>query len=398
MDGVETMEHQAARLAVLDLVDTNPAVDVPLRDALGHVLAQDVATQVDQPPFDNSAMDGYAVCAADVAEVPVELDVVATSSAGHPSEVRLGPGQAARILTGAVMVEGADSVVPVEHTDRGTERVRVLQTAQRGAHVRRAGEGCRRGDVVLRAGTLLHPGHLGVAAGAGAERLSVVRAPRVALLSTGDELVPPGSTPGPGQLHESNSVVLEALLRGAGAEVSVEHAADDAELLRATLARLAADHDVVLTTGGVSMGAEFDAVRVAVADAGVRVVALDIRPAKPLAFGRIGDALFVGLPGNPVSAVVSFELFVRPALRRLAGIEPARPPMIHGTAGERLAHPGGPATHYVRVRHDGTGWVRTGHGGSHLLAGIAGADALAVLTPGDVLAPGDEVTLLTLWS
>lgn len=398
MDGVEPMEHHAARRAVLELVGTNPVVDLPLRDALGRVLAHDVATQVDQPPFDNSAMDGYAVRAADVAHVPVELDVVATSSAGHPSLVRLGPGQAARILTGAVMVDGADTVVPVEQTDRGTDRVRVLHAAPQGAHVRRAGEGSRRGDVVLRAGTLLHPGHLGVATGAGAEQLSVVRAPRVAVLSTGDELVPAGTTPGPGQLHESNSVVLEALLRRAGAEVSVEHGADDAAQLRVALARLAADHDVVLSTGGVSMGAEFDAVRVAVADEAVRVVALDIRPAKPLAFGTVGDALFVGLPGNPVSAVVSFELFVRPALRRLAGIEPALVPTTSGPAGERLAHPGGPATHYVRVRRDGTGWVRTGHGGSHLLAGIAEADALAVLTPGDDLAPGDDVTLVTLWS
>ena len=397
MDGVETMEQNAARLAVLELVDTNPVTELPLRAALGHVLAADVATRVDQPPFDNSAMDGYAVRAADVAEVPVELDVVATSSAGHPSGVRLGPGQAARILTGAVMVDGADTVVPVEHTDRGTERVRVLQAPRPGAHVRRMGEGHRRGDVVLPAGTLLHPGHLGVAAGAGVEHLSVVRQPRVALLSTGDELVPVGATPGPGQLHESNSVVLEALLHRAGAEVSVEHGADDAEQLRAAFARLAAAHDVVLSTGGVSMGAEFDAVRVAVADASVRVVALDIRPAKPLAFGRIGDALFVGLPGNPVSAVVSFELFVRPALRRLAGIEPAMAPTTSGPAGERLTHPGGPATHYVRVRHDGTGWVRTGHGGSHLLAGIADADALAVLAPGDDLAPGDAVTLQPLW-
>jgi molybdopterin molybdotransferase len=139
-------------------------------------------------------------------------------------------------------------------------------------------------------------------------------------------------------------------------------------------------------------------VRVAIADEAVRVVALDIRPAKPLAFGRIGDALFVGLPGNPVSAVVSFELFVRPAMRRLAGIEPALTALTSGPAGERLTHPGGTATHYVRVRRDGTGWVRTGHGGSHLLAGIADAGALAVLTPGAQVAPGEDLSLLALWS
>jgi molybdopterin molybdotransferase len=398
MDGAETMEHHAAQRAVLELVRTGPVTDVPLRAALGHVLAHDVVTQVDQPPFDNSAMDGYAVRAADVAAVPVLLDVVTTSSAGHPSSVRLAPGQAARILTGAVMVDGADSVVPVEHTDGGTDQVRVLRTPTHGAHVRRAGEGCRRGDVVLRAGTRLHPGHLGVAAGAGVGHLGVVRAPRVALVSTGDELVGVAATLGPGQLHESNSVVLEALLHRAGAEVSVHHAPDDAEHLRDLLPRLGADHDVVLSTGGVSMGAEFDAVRVAIADEAVRVVALDIRPAKPLAFGTVGDALFVGLPGNPVSAVVSFELFVRPALRRLAGIEPALPPTAHGPAGEQLTHPGGAATHYLRVRRGDTGWVRTGHGGSHLLGGLADADALAVLPPGADVAPGEDVALRALWS
>jgi molybdopterin molybdotransferase len=398
MDGDSPMDHRAAQQAVLALLPQPRIARVPLDQAARRVLAEDVATLVDHPPFDNAAMDGYAVRSDDLATTPTELQVVATAAAGHPTSVALGPGQAARILTGAVMVAGADTVVPVEDTDAGHDRVVVRAASGAGAHVRRAGEGARRGDVVLRAGTVLHAGHLGLAASSGVAELAVVSPARVAVLTTGDELVPVGTALGPGQIHESNAVTVAALAARAGATVAVHHGGDDAAALRVLLEELAADHDVVLTTGGVSMGAEYDAVRVALADAEVRVVKLSIRPAKPLAFGTLGTALFVGLPGNPVSAVVSFELFVRPALRRLAGIDPAVPPTTTGPAGERLTHPGGPATHFVRVRCDDGSWVGTGSGGSHLIAGIAAADALAVLPPGSDVAPGEPVTLVELWT
>lgn len=391
------MDHRDAQRAVLGLLGEPRAQRLALDDAGGRVLADDVQTQLDQPPFDNSAMDGYAVRSADLVDLPVTLEVVDTSAAGHPATRTVGPGQAARILTGAATVEGTDCVVPVEDTDAGLDRVQVHRHHPPGANVRRAGEGARRGEVVLRAGTLLNPAHLGVAASSGVAELDVVGPARVAIIVTGDELVPVGTPLGPGQIPESNGVVAAGLVRGCGATATVHHSDDDAPALRALLGELASSHDVVLTTGGVSMGAEYDSVRVALDGTDVMVVKLDIRPAKPLAFGRLGDALFVGLPGNPVSVVVSFELFIRPVLRRLAGIEPAVPPTVSGTAGEAFAHPGGSATHFLRVRRAEDVYWSTGAGGSHLISGIAAADALAVLAPGERVDPGGALTLVPLW-
>lgn len=391
------MDHRDAQRSILDLLGEPRVQRLALDGASGRVLADDVRTQLDQPPFDNSAMDGYAVRSADLVDLPVTLEVVDTSAAGHPATRTVGPGQAARILTGAATVQGADCVVPVEDTDAGLDRVQVQRHHPPAANVRRAGEGARRGEVVLRAGTLLNPAHLGVAASSGVAELDIVAPPRVAIVVTGDELVPVGTPLGPGQIHESNAVVAAGLVRSCGAAATVHHSPDDAPALRQLLDALATNHDVVLTTGGVSMGAEYDSVRVALDGADVTVVKLDIRPAKPLAFGRLGDALFVGLPGNPVSVVVSFELFVRPALRRLAGIEPAVAPAMTGIAGEAFVHPGGPATHFVRVHRSDGRYHSTGSGGSHLIAGIAAADALAVLAPGERVDPGGALTLVPLW-
>ena len=392
------MDHRDAQRAILARVGGVRAAPVPLEHAVGRVLAEDVQTSIDHPPFDNSAMDGYAVRSTDLRDAPVSLRVVQVAAAGHPAADGIGVGEAARILTGAAMVDGADAVVRVEDTDAGQDRVLVRRAVPSGANLRRAGEGARAGEVVLKAGATLNAGHLGVAASSGLAELTVVSPARVAVVTTGDELVAVGDPLAPGQIHESNAVVAAALVRSAGADVSVHHSPDDAPALRRLLEELASTHDVVVSTGGVSMGAEYDSVRVALADADVEVVALSIRPAKPLAFGSIGDALFVGLPGNPVSVVVSFELFVRPALRALAGIEPAVPPMVVGPAGERITHHGGPATHFLRVRRTADGWVSTGSGGSHLIAGIAAADALAVVPPGHDVGPGEPLALLPLWT
>jgi molybdopterin molybdotransferase len=392
------MDHRVARQQILERVAGPRTERTPLHDAAGRVLSADVATPIDHPPFDNAAMDGYAVRSDDLAALPVVLDVIDTAPAGHPSNATVGPGQAVRILTGAALAAGADCVVPVEHTDAGREQVQVHRSVPAGANLRRAGEGARRGDIVLRAGTVLNAGHLGLAASCGLTELDVAAPPRVAIVTTGDELVPAGQPLGPGQIHESNAVTVDALARRCGAATSLHHSPDDPGPLHELLEELAGTHEVVLSTGGVSMGAEYDSVRVALAGAAVEIVQMDIRPAKPLAFGTLGDALFVGLPGNPVSVVVAFELFVRPALRRLAGIEPAVPPTTTGPAGERFAHPGGPATHYLRVQLVDGRWVSTGGGGSHLIAGIAAAGALAVLAPGDEVAPGDALTLVPLWS
>lgn len=396
--GSAPIDHRTVQRAVLDLVGERRTSTVALASAAGHVLATEVATALDQPPFDNSAMDGYAVRSVDLDPLPARLRVVGVAAAGRPAAVSVGAGQAVRILTGAATVAGADCIVPVEDTDAGADVVEVRRHAHPGAHIRRAGEGARAGEVVLRAGTLLNPGHLGVAASAGADRLDVVDRARVAIVVTGDELVPPGEPLGPGQIPESNAVVLAGLVRSTGAAATVEHCADDADELRRVLEALATQHDVVLTTGGVSMGAEYDVVREALAGTAVQVLKVAIRPAKPLAFGTVGDALFVGLPGNPVSVVVSFELFVRPALRALAGIDPPIPPRVAGIAGERFSHPGGEATHFLRVRPGSGGWVSTGSAGSHLIAGTAAAQALAVLAPGAEVARGEQLELVELWT
>jgi molybdopterin molybdotransferase len=390
-----------ARRRVLGSVAVLPTVQVPLVDAVGSVLRADVRTRVDQPPFDHSAMDGYAMRAADLANAPVTLPVVTVSSAGHPAPRGIQPGEAARILTGAVMVPGADCVVRIEDTDGGDDVVEVRAVASAGANVRRAAEGAASGDVVIPAGVVVHPGHLGVAAAAGVDELEVTAMPRVAVVSTGDELVPVATKElAPGQLFESNGIVIAELARAAGCDVTVRHCGDDTAVLESTVRELGAHHDLVITTGGVSMGGEYDTVRAALLGSGVEFWKLAIRPAKPFAFGRVGDAVFFGLPGNPVSAVVSFELFVRPAIRALRGISPATPPTVVGVAGEALSRPDDDQTYFVRVRRGDDGrWRSTGRLGTHLLGGIADAHGLAVLGP-DLLSvsTSDELEIVPLWT
>lgn len=394
------IELHEARDTILAETAPLPAQTVELLDALGLVLAEDVTATDAVPAFDNSAMDGYAVRAADCGDPPVELEVVTTASAGHPAERAVGPGEAARILTGACMVDGADTVVPVERTDGGTRTVVVSECGPLGSHVRRAGDDVVAGATVLRSGLRLGPAAVGVAATVGRADLTVRRRPRVAVVSTGDELVEPGSGPlRRGQIYESNRFVLAALLlEGFGIEAETVALGDDPDEVGAVLTDLGTRSDMVLSSGGVSMGGEYDVVKVALADAGVSFWQVAIKPAKPLAFGHLGTALYFGLPGNPVSSAVSFELFVRPALRRMLGIEPAVPPLVPGTAGEALPRGTGPRIHLMRVTRGADGRVRsTGLQGSHVLSGLAAADALAVLAPGrDEVGVGDPVDLIPL--
>lgn len=369
--------------------------------ALGQVLAADVVSPHDYPLFDNSAMDGFALRAGDVTSLPATLEVIGVSSAGHPFAGPVRRGQAARILTGAPLVPGADCVVPVEATESGDgNTVRVLEVPAVGAHVRPRGEIVSAGATVLSTGTRLNPGHLGFLASLGIPAVEVVRLPRVAVLSTGDELVAPDDVPGPGQIFESNTVLLVALLERFGCPVRVVHARDDRDSLARTLDQLCAEVDVIISTGGVSMGGEYDALRNAVAHHAVDVVQVAIKPAKPFAFGHVGEAVMFGLPGNPASVVVSFESFVRPALRRMAGIEPVAPPVLQGTLAQGLTRPDDGKIHFLPMRTtaDG-GWERAGAFGSHAVSPFAAAAAMLALHPeGPDLEPGAPVQLIPLWT
>lgn len=296
-----------------------PPERIPRRAAAGRVLAAPQTADVDVPFHDVSAMDGYAV--AGMPEIGAAVPVAATVAAGDPPGLELAPGTAVRIMTGAPVPRGADRVVPVEETDGGAERVVFRAGTAAGAHIRRRGEVQRRGEALLAPPVLLTPGALSLLASQGVAEVSVHRAPRVAILVTGDEVVPPETTPGPGQLRDSHSDFLLAALAALGAEAtSLGIAADRVEELRRGVAR-GLRSDVLLLTGGVSMG-EYDLVEGVLADLGCTPLfdAVSIQPGKPLVAARHSGGLVFGLPGNPASVMVAFWLFVRPALRRLLGL------------------------------------------------------------------------------
>lgn len=413
-----TVEDQLAHvLAGLEPLATET---LPLTAALGRTLARDVLSTIDIPVFDNSAMDGYAVRHADVAHAspahPVTLRVVADLPAGSPDDPPLAPGEAARIMTGAIVPADADAIVPVEHTDAcrtmgadpnpGTAHVTITTAPSPAAHIRRAGEDLRAGDVVLTAGSVLSPRHLSSAAAAGRPTLTVHRAPRVAVIATGSELVPPGQPLGRGQIPESNSTLLAALVTEAGG--IVERAVtvrDDDDALRAELdAVVAAGVDLVVLSGGVSVGA-YDVTKAVLAPLGtVDFVSVAMQPGKPQAFGRLpGGVLVFGLPGNPVSACVSFEVFVRPALSRLLGRTQLTRRMLTAQVSDGWRTPVGRAQYMPVVLDAGPAgapglWARPatrGGSGSHLVGGLAAADGFAVV-PADVaeVGQGDTVDVM----
>lgn len=380
----EPISIAEARARVLDAVRPLEIEDATLTEALDRVAAHDIASPRDVPPFDNSAMDGFAVRAGP----PAELDVVGESRAGHPSPAEIGPGQAVRISTGAALPAGATAVVPVERArelDGPGERVRV-DAVEEGGNVRRAGEDVRKGDVVLRKGALLGPAELGVAASIGCDVLPCARRPRVAVLVTGDELAEPGDALGPGRIYSSNAFALAASVERSHATlVRRSTVRDDADSTRAALERALGEADVVCVSGGVSVGPH-DHVKPALRELGVaeRFWGVALRPGKPTWFGSRDHALVFGLPGNPVSAMVTFQLFVRPALAALQGAEPA-PTRVSALLDDPV--PLLPVREQaVRVRlsaHDGA-WhaAVTGEQGSHMLTSMLGADGLAMVAPG----------------
>lgn len=368
-----------------------PAEPVALEDARGRVLAADVRAAADVPGFDNSAMDGFAV-RSDASSSP--LRIVDESRAGRPASKQLGAGEAIRISTGAALPAGADAVVPLEQVREADGQVTLSQPAASGQHVRHAGEDLRAGAVVLSAGMALGAGELSVAAGAGAAVLSCARRPRVAILCTGDELRPPGSPLGPGEIHNSNGPMLAALAASAGAEVvAVATVRDTREATEAAFAAALAEADVAIVSGGVSVGPH-DHVKPALEALGVvqRFWRVDLQPGKPTWFGTRGDRLVFGLPGNPVSSFVTFALFARGALRALQGAPPL-PPRERAALTEDVPRRG--RTQALRVRLDAADGVLratpTGPQASHATASLLGADALAFVGAGAGIAAAGEL-------
>jgi molybdopterin molybdotransferase len=390
------VEQHLAR--ILDLCRPLPSLRLGLLDAQGCTLAEDVVSEVELPGFRNSAMDGYAVHASDVAgasqESGVRLPVVHDIAAGNTQVLSLASGQTMRIMTGAPVPAGADAVVPVEVTDRGVARVTIHRDAAAGEHIREAGVDVRRGDVILRTGTLLGPRHLALLAAVGRGSAQVVPKPRVVVLSTGDELIEPGTRPGFGQVVDSNGIMIASAVRAVGAvSYRVGIVRDDARALRTVLEDQLVRADVLITTGGVSAGA-YDTVKEVLSSVGtVQFDKVAMQPGMPQGFGTLrpaagGDGVPVfTLPGNPVSAMVSFQVFVAPGLRQLAG-RPSRETVLVPAVTERgWTSPAG-KTQFARVtltrRDDGTFTAALAGGqGSYVLGGLAAANALAVI-PADV--------------
>jgi molybdenum cofactor synthesis domain-containing protein len=404
--------------AIFGAVARLEPVDVDLRDALGLVLAERVTAPEAVPPFPNTAMDGYAVRAADTAGAaegsPVRLRVVGELAAGHPPTVAVGDGEAIRIMTGAPMPEGADAIVMVERTERdpasdgGDEGVLVTLAVEPGLHVRRAGGDLESGDVVFEPGTELTPARIGVLATVGTRRVRAHPRARVGVMSTGDELVESGPL-SPGKIRDSNRPMLLAQLADAGAEpVDLGAAHDDADLMTRTLRDAIDRCDAVITSGGVSVG-DYDYMsdaleRIAADDAsgGSRVdwYQVAIKPAKPLCIGMLEGTPVFGLPGNPVSSFVSFELFARPALRMMMGHPRPFRPEVLATAADPLRRRVDGKLHLARVAVDVVDgrYVATGVRSqeSNALAASAAANALALLPDGDGAEAGDPITVMLL--
>lgn len=407
---MQSMEEALQRLLsqVVPLGETESVV-TPL--ALGRVLASDLASPLDVPPYDNSAMDGYAMRIADLSEVTGQatghgtvLPVSQRVAAGSVPQP-LQPGTAARIFTGATVPEGADAVLMQEHCEAiadaagGLGQVRILGAVSAGQSIRRRGEDLQQGQVVLTAGTRLNAASLGLAATAGAGTVTVARRPRVALFSTGDELVLPGQPLGPGQIYNSNRTTLHALLLSLGCEVrDLGIVPDSLDATRAALRDAAADADLILSSGGVSVGEEDHLKPALTLEGRLDLWQIAIKPGKPLAFGEVvrpeRRAWFIGLPGNPVSSFVTFLLFVRPVLLQLQGAATLAPRAFllpaefNWTKGDKRRE-------FLRARLSESGGVQLfGHQGSGVMSSAAWADGLVDVAPGATIAAGQVVRFL----
>jgi molybdopterin molybdotransferase len=399
----DLMELAEAQARILACVQPLPVEEIPLGEAAGRVLAEPVFAGLDLPPFDNSAMDGYALRSAEVShaapERPAVLKIQGTAAAGANFPGRVEAGTCVQVFTGSVLPDGADAVVMQEDTQRAEEdpsTLRVLDAVKPGENVRRRGEDVRRGAKLLDIGRRLRAAELSLLAAVGLPRVNVSRRPVVALLSTGSELREPGQSLSPGQIYESNRVALKVLAEQAGAQVRCLPLVPDTRTAISEALRPAwAEADAVVTTGGASVG-ELDFVKQAFQDLGgtIEFWRVSMRPGKPFVFGRWGDKLLFGLPGNPVSAFVTFLLLVRPALLGWQGASQVQLPRHRGVLQEALANPD-TRRHFVRVRVDPAGRVRlAGTQASHVLTSLAAADGLVDLPPASTCAVGSQVEVM----
>ncbi len=398
MADAEYLTVQQALTAVLQGVSVLPAETIPILDALGRVLAQPVIAQDSLPPFANSAMDGYAVRAADLtgatAETPVTLTVVADIAAGHPSDVTLQTGMAARIMTGAPLPAGSDAVVPVEDTSepwRSPERplpphIKIFRQVQPGDYVRHPGEDIEAGQTVLEAGHILRPQEIGVLASLGISHVQVIRRPKIGILATGDELIPVEEPLAPGKIRNSNGYAQTAQVKALGAiPIPLGIARDTEEDVRQKLQTgLDAGVDLFISSAGVSVGA-YDVVKAVLETEGnVNFWRVRMRPGKPLAFGTYHNIPYIGLPGNPVSAMVSFERFARAAILKMAGHTRLERPQITAILQETIHSDGRES--YIRgiVRRENGTYTATltGSQGSHIMTSLVRANALLIVPEG----------------
>lgn len=390
---------EEVRGQILSTVRATPAEMIELHEAHGRVLADPVVAPHDVPSFPNSAMDGFAVRAFDVSSPGAVLEIIEDVAAGQVATTRVAEGQAIKIMTGAPMPEGADTVVRVEDTEEESGKVRISTAPPEGTAVRSPGGDVAAGATVFPAGVRLTEPHIGVLATIGVVSPVVARRPRVAVMSTGDELVAAETeTLEPGMIRDSNRPMLIELVVAAGAQpVDMGRIPDDADSLRSALGEAAATTDAIVTSGGVSMG-EFDVTKLVLRDeADVDFFPVAMKPGKPQGFGTVGGRPFFGLPGNPVSVLVSFEQFVRPALLHMQGATALLRPRLTGIAGEKLRSDP-TKEEFVRVRFETAGApptvAQTGGQGSHVLSGAANADAFAVLPVGvEEIEAGGQVIL-----
>jgi molybdopterin molybdotransferase len=402
------IEMDEAVRVVLEQTPTLDVVEVDFREALGRVLASDVRSDMNMPPFDKSAMDGYAVIGAEVAPAsadrPVTLEVVEEIPAGAVPTRRLSPGQATRIMTGAPIPEGADTVVMVEDTaplNRGA-RVQIRRATPTGENICRLGEDIRLGQVVLSAGAFLRPPEIGVLASVGAARVRIHRPPEVAILPTGEEIVEADVTPKPGQIRNSNGPTMCAQVAAAGAKahylgIAADNPEDLAAKVRAALDRA----DILLLSGGVSMG-DYDIVKSVLAGIGVRIhfERIRIKPGRPLTFGTAGPKLVFGLPGNPLSATLGIELLVRPALRKMQRMADLHRPVETAVLDETFEQKPGRKQYVpaITVRREGRRYTRwVGHSGSADLLSLSRSNSLFLVeAEASRLEAGAEVPVIML--